>query len=98
MKAGRAGACALPPGEDALGALGCYRLTPIWRIRPTVAALAAVAGYAQARGAAPGAGCGPAGRSPLVDELTDIYYNKISKNNGGCHEHGKPARETTRIC
>ena len=26
------------------------------------------------------AGCGPVGRSPLVDELADIYYNKISKN------------------
>ena len=26
------------------------------------------------------AGCGPVGRSPLVAELADIYYNKVSKN------------------
>jgi hypothetical protein len=67
--------------------------------RRTVAALAAAARYAQAGGAAPGTGCGPAGTSLLVDEPTDICYNKISKNNGGGrHERGKPARETTRIC
>jgi hypothetical protein len=67
--------------------------------RRTVVALTAAAGYAQAGGAAPGTGCGPAGTSPLVDELTVICYNKFSKNNGGgCHERGKPARETTRIC
>ena len=43
--------------------------------RRTVVALAAAAGYAQAGGAAPGTGCGPAGTSPFVDELTDICYN-----------------------
>ena len=50
-------------------------------------------------GTAPGTGRGSAGTSPLVDKLADIYYDKISKNDGGGrHERGKPARETTRIC
>ena len=47
------------------------------------------------------AGCGPVGRSPLVDELADIYYNKVSKNYGGRHEYREPVsrvRQTTRIC
>ena len=68
----------------------------------TGAELAALVGYARAEVPRQAPGGGPDGRSPLVDELADICYNRISKNGGGGrHECGKPAsrvRETSRIC